>query len=234
MEDLTESKKVTQGKNWVAWLKEGTFYVHGVVYMLVRISINVTMTMQPFFLEYVTEFKPTKAQPTPVQVAIVPLISYVFQLVFSIYLQRPMTQRLRNRFLPMLLAIVITLVGFVPLVFLNGDRSINWLVYVLAPFQGIGQVIMLNTATSLISDVIGNDTSSSAFVYGCYSLFDKFSNGIILFFLVSAYSKNVEALRWIMVVTPITTSILAYAFTWIGNRYFSDKMAKITGIQADK
>ena len=159
-----------------------------------------------------------------------PLISYVFQLVFSIYLQRPMTQRLRNRFLPMLLAIVITLVGFVPLVFLNGDRSINWLVYVLAPFQGIGQVIMLNTATSLISDVIGNDTSSSAFVYGSYSLFDKFSNGIILFFLVSAYSKNVEALRWIMVVTPITTSILAYAFTWIGNRYFSDKMAKITGI----
>lgn len=59
--------------------------------MLVRISINVTMTMQPFFLEYVTEFSPTKKQPTPVQVAIVPLISYVFQLVFSIYLQRPMT-----------------------------------------------------------------------------------------------------------------------------------------------
>ena len=66
MEVLTESKKVAQGKNWVAWLKEGTFYVHGVVYMLVRISINVTMTMQPFFLEYVTEFKPTTAQPTPV------------------------------------------------------------------------------------------------------------------------------------------------------------------------
>ena len=131
----------------------------------------------------------------------------------------------------MLLAIVITCVGFIPLIFLDGNRSVNWLVYLLAPFQGIGQVIMLNTATSLISDVIGNDTSSSAFVYGCYSLFDKFSNGILLFFLVSSYSKKVTALRWIMVVTPISTSVLAYVFTWIGNKFFSDKMAKITGIQ---
>jgi len=35
---------------------------------------------------------------------------------------------------------------------------------------------MLNTATSLISDVIGSDAENSAFVYGCYSLFDKFAN----------------------------------------------------------
>ena len=33
---------------------------------------------------------------------------------------------------------------------------------------------MLNTGTSLISDVLGKDNKSAAFVYGVYSLFDKF------------------------------------------------------------
>ena len=33
---------------------------------------------------------------------------------------------------------------------------------------------MINTATSLISDVIGTDSKNSAFVYGFYSLMDRF------------------------------------------------------------
>ena len=38
------------GRTWVDWLKAETFYVHGMVYMLVRIAVNVTMTIQPFYL----------------------------------------------------------------------------------------------------------------------------------------------------------------------------------------
>jgi len=53
---------------------------------------------------------------------------------------------------------------------------------------------MLNTSTSLISDVIGNDSQNAAFVYGVYSLFDKLANGSLLFFMVAAYSDNVKAL----------------------------------------
>ena len=49
---------------------------------------------------------------------------------------------------------------------------------------------MINTATSLISDVIGNDSENSAFVYGCYSLFDKFANGGLLLWIISAYSDD--------------------------------------------
>ena len=30
-------------RDWKGWLKEGSFYVHGLVYMLVRIAVNVTM-----------------------------------------------------------------------------------------------------------------------------------------------------------------------------------------------
>jgi hypothetical protein len=89
---------------------------------------------------------------------------------------------------------------------------------------------MINTATSLISDVIGNDSENSAFVYGCYSLFDKFANGALLLWIISAYSDDEKALRWIMSVIPPACAILAFIFTWIGNRFFSHKLAKITGI----
>jgi MFS family permease len=193
-----------------AWLKEGTFYVHGIVYMFVRISINVTMTMQPFYLEYV--------------------ISSVFQLLFSVFLQRRMTICLRNRVLPMLVSIVLVILGSLPFAFLNDNKAYNWVVYLVAPLQSVGLVIMLNTATSLISDVIGSDTANSAFVYGCYGFFDKVVNGALLYFLVAYYSDDVNALKVIMTVIPISCAILSYTFTWIGRRFYSDKMMEISGI----
>lgn len=91
---------------------------------------------------------------------------------------------------------------------------------------------MLNTATSLISDVIGNDSENSAFVYGTYSLFDKFANGILLFWIIAAGLLNEpEALKIIMAFVPILCSIIAFALTWAGNKFFSHKLAKITGIK---
>ena len=125
----------------------------------------------------------------------------------------------------MLVSIVVIAVTSVPLIFLNGADDQNpdikdtslW-VYPLVAIQGVGIAIMLNTATSLISDVIGTDSENSAFVYGCYSLFDKFANGLLLFWLVKAYSEdgNAEALRYIMGVTPVICSILSYFMTYIG------------------
>jgi hypothetical protein len=34
-----------QIKQWYEWFKEGQFYVYGMVYMLVRIAVNVTMSV---------------------------------------------------------------------------------------------------------------------------------------------------------------------------------------------
>lgn len=52
VEEMTgdELKSVNTGKKWFEWLKVETFYIYGMVYMLVRVAINVTMTMQPFYL----------------------------------------------------------------------------------------------------------------------------------------------------------------------------------------
>jgi len=104
------------------------------VYMLVRIAVNVTMTMQPFYLDKVTGFSPTLETPTPVQLALVPLLSYIFSMIFSLYLQQPMTRYLRNRMYPMLVSIFVISITSIPLAFLNKEGGARDLVYPLAAF----------------------------------------------------------------------------------------------------
>jgi len=130
----------------------------------------------------------------------------------------------------MLVSIVVIVVSSAPLFFLT-DNGYNWLVYPLSAIQGVGIAIMLNTATSLISDVIGNDSENSAFVYGAYSLFDKFANGLLLFWIIDAFTEDSpEALKVIMAFVPILCAVLAFGLTWTGNKFFSHKLAKITGL----
>ena len=62
-----------------------------------------------------------------------------------------------GRFMPMLVSQVLIGISSLPLAFLTKDENIRWLVYPLCSIQGIGLIIMLNTSTSLISDVIGKD-----------------------------------------------------------------------------
>lgn len=59
----------------IDWLKLPTFYMFGVVYMLVRISINITMTMMPFYLQDVSGYVEPKgsSKPTSEALAAVPL-----------------------------------------------------------------------------------------------------------------------------------------------------------------
>jgi len=45
IEEEVKARTNNGGKTATDWLKEGTFYVHGFVYMMVRIAVNVTMTI---------------------------------------------------------------------------------------------------------------------------------------------------------------------------------------------
>jgi len=46
IEEAAKAKlDVGGGKTACDWMKSGSFYVHGFVYMMVRIAVNVTMTV---------------------------------------------------------------------------------------------------------------------------------------------------------------------------------------------
>ena len=127
----------------------------------------------------------------------------------------------------MAISIAVTAGGSIPMAFI-GHGDTKWLIYIAASIQGIGNAMMLNTGTACISDVIGQDNTSAAFVYGCYSLADKFANGFLLFWLVAAYSETANALQWIMALVPTLCAVGCTISTYIGLTLYADKLAKIS------
>lgn len=175
------------GKTAGDWLGEAQFYIFGCVYMFARISLNTTATIMPLYLSVVSKFEAPEGMETPVALAAVPLASYICSLIYSLTLQNWLTQRFRNRVIPMFISIIVTAAGSMPMAFLGSGNG-RYAMYAAASVQGVGNAMMLNTGTACISDVIGQDNTSAAFVYGCYSLADKFANGILLYWLVAAYA----------------------------------------------
>ena len=223
-----ESKSEKKGKTAGDWLGEAQFYIFGLVYMFARISLNTSATIMPLYLTVVNGFVPPDgASGTSVNLAGVPLLSYIFSLLWSALAQTKVTQKFRNRLIPMVIAIVVTTIGSLPMAFL-GSGDLRYLIYLLAPLQGVGNALMLNTGTSCISDVIGQDNTSAAFVYGAYSLADKFANGILLYFLVAAYADKATPLGWIISIVPIFSAVACTLCTWIGIKLYADKLAKIS------
>ena len=65
---------------------EAQFYIFGVVYMFARISLNTTATMMPLYLTTVSKYEPIDGMVTPIELASVPLASYIASLLFSVTL----------------------------------------------------------------------------------------------------------------------------------------------------
>ena len=111
--------KLQIGKSVCQWLMEATFYIHAIVYTCARLAINTTMTLQPFYLTVVLGFVGEDETKTPIEIALVPLCSYISSFIFSLLLQQRMTRCLRNRYYPMMLSILIVALSSVPLYFLK-------------------------------------------------------------------------------------------------------------------
>jgi len=214
--------------HWSDWLKQPIFYIFGTVYTMARMALNITLAMQPFYLQTVLKFEAAEGKTTPIELGLVPLTSCMMSLFFSLFVMQKVTRWLKNRFLPMVLAIFIVSIASLPLAFLG--ESWRNLVYPLIGMQGIAIAILLNTSTAMISDVIGKDSENSAFVYGTYSLFEKIANGIILYFLIEELKEEAAVLKFVMAGIPLICSCIASLMTYIGAKKYSHKLAKITGI----
>ena len=87
---------------------------------------------------------------------------------------------------------------------------------------------MINTSTSLISDVIGKDAESSAFVYGFYSFLDKIANGFAIERALSVYKDDKMGLKVIMGGLPVAAAVLAFGLTYLGKVLYSEKLARLS------
>lgn len=133
-------------------------------------------------------------QVVPFTVALVPLIVYLSSVFSSSGLNKFYTTFGRKTALSV--GTIICSVSLFALFFL--DESNSWIIYILAIFigkaliiLGLSQPMILSTGVNFISDIVGSKAKSGAFVFGVYSLLDKFSAGIVIFFIGNslAYSK---------------------------------------------
>lgn len=228
-QDKERASRATISENvssWTQWLTNGAFYIHAVVYMFARMAVNVTMTLTPFYLLYVLDFEGNDDQPTPPQIVTVPLASYTTSMIFSLLFYGRLVRAFGNRLVPLLIGVIVTVLASIPFLFMK--PSFSWLVYIAASVQGVGLSILLNIATSLISDVIGDDDGSSAFVYGAYSLCDKFFSGAILVLIGNSVLEDKDWLPYLSSMLPIGASILTYIFTFLGQKLYADKLRGVS------
>lgn len=153
--------------------------------MLVRLAMNLTMTVIPFYLNTIIKVpEPSPTNGVSTTIALVPLVSFTASAVFSLFFYNKLITYFGNRLKPLFIGAVVITAGSLPFTFMVESFG-QYLIYLCVAVQGIGLAILLNTATSIISDVIGDDKKSSAFVFGVYSFFDKMSSGILLFIITN-------------------------------------------------
>ena len=188
------------------WLSKPLFYKYIVVYMLVRLSINITCSMLPYYLERILDIKKTKYGGTPVQISLIYLLSTSGCLFNSLYMQK-FIEKYKSRVIMMLAAWIFTTVGLLPILLLTPENTAP--VYFFGFIFGIGFALALSTASSLINDVVGSKGDHGAFVYGAYSLTDKFCCGILLFIFVDYVKDDKILLKYFIPILPVICILLA-------------------------
>lgn len=182
------------------WLKKLIFWKNLLIYMLVRLSINITNSMLPYYLEYILGIKKTEFGGTPVEFSLLYLIMTVGCLVNSIFIQEKF-ERFNSRIIMMLSSWVFVLGGCLPIMMLDGSNYQS--MYVFGFIFGIGFSMALSTASSLINDVVGSKGEKGAFVFGFYSFTDKLSSGLMMVYFMNYVKDDLYLLKYITMLLPV-------------------------------
>ena len=212
--------------DWKYWMKRPDFWFYMLVYMLVRLAINCSSTMIPFFCDHIYEFH-NDDDTTPIQISIVLIVINLSSVLYSIFIEQLILKQFsskKRRVIVFIIATVCICFSCIPLFFI--PLSFRNMIYVLAIFMGIGFSAGLSGASSLINDVVGPHGEKGAFVYGCYSFTDKFSCGCALFYLIGISRENTYLLQIFLSFLPPFTIICAMICVYIRKSSKSTKKKK--------
>lgn len=75
---------------------------------------------------------------------------------------------------------------------------------------------MMNSSTSLVSEMIGQDDEASAIVFASFNIIESFSNGGVAYLLTTFELVNdANAMRYILSIVPIICAIVAYCISYL-------------------
>jgi len=217
--DNQRSFSATDNFTWTQWFKLSSFYIYGFVYMGSRVLVNVQSSLIIFYLQNVLGIAKkvnTYDHGLPVEFAIIPIIIYLSSAITSGILKRFYEKFGRKRMYVVGTSISI---GTTTVMMILSEESRNYM-FGVSVLIGMSQSICLNTGIGLISEVVGVRGPNGAFVFGCYSLLEKFANGILLYGIMNirdvSSDSNVLYIRVCAALIPCCGAILACILVLIG------------------
>ncbi|RWS26271.1 major facilitator superfamily domain-containing protein 12-like protein [Leptotrombidium deliense] len=166
---------------WRHWFKVSQFYKIGILYMATRLVVNLTQVYTPFYLQYslfldsLSE-KITFTVHTVQSIAYIPLVMYLSGFMFSFFIK--FINQKAGRKMTYFIGCAIASASFAWLYFGTGEVYRKYEIYGVAILIGFSGSTMLITSLGITNDLIGNNNSSGAFVFGAMSFLDKLSNGV--------------------------------------------------------
>ncbi|KAH6772921.1 Major facilitator superfamily protein [Perilla frutescens var. frutescens] len=168
--------------SWTYWFQKLLYHQVALVYVLTRLVTNVSQAFLAFYV--INELRMDQSSK-----ALVPAVIYVCSFVTSIILQEITwnSQRLKVSYSAGGLLWMISGVGIVFL-----PSSMKAFMYLLSVVIGVANALMMVSAVSMQSFLVGRDLNGCAFVYGSLSFLDKILCGLALSVLESYQSSTPE------------------------------------------
>lgn len=157
---------------------------------------------------YVLKLGSKEIDKIPFAMALVQLLVYISSVTTSLALTR--IYSIFGRKNALLLGGGLCIISAISMIFLN--KNFTWPIYLIALVIGASQSMTLSTGINLISEVVGAKSKQGAIVFGIYSLFDKFTSGIIIFAISSSTlfkEKEAGFIKLMTVVVPSAACLLS-------------------------
>lgn len=206
-ESVTDSvSKRKSVMTWRDWVVVWPFYQVMIVYASVRLAVNVSQVYVTFYLTETLDM-PSQA------LAIVPLLSYIAQLLATVSM-RSIDSRLGRR-RTLTIGSLTTAAASAAMLFLSPASS--GVIYPVIMVLGLGCAASSVVSVSLEGDLVGPNTESGAFVYGAMSFADKLVNGVVVL-AIQSYGDvhappgspgRASFVRVVTSVAPLLGSLLA-------------------------
>ncbi|CAG7836355.1 unnamed protein product [Allacma fusca] len=156
---------------WKDWFKVASFYKIAIVFSVSRVITNILQAFIPLYLQEGTQ--------APQQlIATIPLIINLSGFVSSL-LVKPILRCLSKKSLFMISA-GCTFISCIWFAWDDPNNIRDQNIYIIAVLSGVGGSMMLVLALSLAADLIGENTESGGFVYGCMAFAEKIINGVTI------------------------------------------------------
>lgn len=232
----TQAAAHTEARGSLAfWFKRSDFYVTGLDFVCSRIAIMTQSVAIAFYLQEVCHYKAPDldhdgdGDGTPYQIAVATAVSFIASFVYSIFVQdRLQTYHQYDKYNLFLYSIAyFTVAGFILFFIVTDPRTSNGMVVntsIWTPImaysgmfiQGCGMANMMNSSTSLVSEMIGHDDQASAIVFASFNIIESFSNGGVAYLLTTFdLVSDATAMRWILSVVPVACAVVAFVASYL-------------------